>query len=308
MSPAVRLAIRLCLVGLVLGAVLALGLRERSAAPVPFDLSASPAPSAPPTRIVSLVPNVTEMIFAIGAGDRLVGVSSFDEYPPEVKRIARVGALLDPDLERIFALRPDLVVVYASQRDLEKQLRGAGIDTFSYRHGGVSDITAVMRELGKRLGIDARADAAATKIEADLDRIRARVGGRGRPRVLLVFGREKGALRGIYASGGYGFLHDLVAIGGGENVFADVKRESVQASTEMILARAPDVIVEIHGGEVLSPEAAAREARVWSALSSLPAVRNHRVYVLSGQDLVSPGPRIVQAAARIARAIHPERP
>jgi ABC-type Fe3+-hydroxamate transport system substrate-binding protein len=308
MSPAVRLALRLCLVGLVLGAVLALGLREPSATPVPFDLSASPAPSAPPTRIVSLVPNVTEMIFAIGAGDRLVGVSSFDEYPPEVKRIARVGALLDPDLERIFALRPDLVVVYASQRDLEKQLRGAGIDTFYYRHGGVRDITAVMRELGKRLGIDARADAAARKIEAGLDRIRARAGGRGRPRVLLVFGREKGALRGIYASGGYGFLHDLVEIGGGQDVFADIKRESVQASTEMILARAPDVIVEIHGGEVLSPEAAAREARVWSALSSLPAVRNHRVYVLSGQDLVSPGPRIVQAAERIARAIHPERP
>jgi iron complex transport system substrate-binding protein len=245
------------------------------------------------------------MLFAIGAGDRLVGVSSFDEYPPEVKTIARVGGLLDPDLERIFALRPDLAVVYGSQRDLAAQLQKAGIRTYSYRHGGVADITRVMRELGDLLGTRPQAEAAARKIESGLASVQARVRGIKRPRVLLVFGREKGALRGIYASGGVGFLHDLVEIGGGEDVFADIKRESVQASTEQILARAPDVIIEIHGSEVLPPEAAAREAAAWTVLSSVPAVQHHRVYVLSGQELVTPGPRIVTAADRIARAIHP---
>jgi iron complex transport system substrate-binding protein len=260
--------------------------------------------TAPARRIVSLAPNVTEMLFAIGAGDRVVGVSTFDEYPPEVKKIARVGGLLDPDLERIFALRPDLVIVYGSQRDLEAQLQKAGIRTYSYRHGGVADITRIMRELGHLLGTEPRAETAARKIETGLAAVRARVSGSKRPRVLLVFGREKGALRGIYASGGVGFLHDLVTIGGGEDVFADVKRESVQASTELILARAPDVIIEIHGSEVLSVDDAAREASAWSVLSSVPAVRQHRVYVLSGQELVTPGPRIVQAAEQIARAIH----
>ena len=261
------------------------------------------AETVPVRRIVSLVPNVTEMLFAIGAGDRLAGVSSFDEYPPEVKAIARVGGLLDPDLERIFALRPDLVVVYGSQRELAAQLQKAGIRTYAYRHGGVADITRVMRELGDLLGTRPQAEAAAGKIESGLASVRARVSGAKRPRVLLVFGREKGALRGIYASGGVGFLHDLVEIGGGEDVFADIKRESVQASTEQILARAPDVIIEIHGSEVLSPEAAAREAAAWTVLSSVPAVQHHRVSVLSGQELVTPGPRIVQAAEQIARVI-----
>lgn len=246
------------------------------------------------------------MLFAIGAGNRIVGVSTFDEYPPEVKKITRVGGLLDPDLERIFGLRPDLVIVYGSQRDLEIQLQKAGIQAYSYRHGGVADITRTMRDLGKELGTEAQAEAAATRIESGLAAIHARVNRLARPRVLLVFGREKGALRGIFASGGDGFLHDLVEIGGGEDVFADVKRESVQASTELILARAPDVIIEIHGSEVLSPDAAAREASAWSVLSSVPAVQQRRVYVLSGQELVTPGPRIVDAADRIAHAIHAE--
>jgi ABC-type Fe3+-hydroxamate transport system substrate-binding protein len=223
-----------------------------------------------------------------------------------VKSIARVGGLLDPDLERIFALRPDFAVVYGSQQDLEKQLQRAGIETFAYRHGGVADVTRLMRELGKRLGTEPEAEAAARTIESGLASIRKRVDGLKRPRVLLVFGREKGALRGIYASGGVGFLHDLVEIGGGDDAYADIRRESVQASTEQILARAPEVIIEIHGSEVLSAEAAGREAAAWSALSSVPAVQHHRVYVLSGQELVTPGPRIVQAADRIARVIHPE--
>jgi iron complex transport system substrate-binding protein len=306
MAPHREALSRRALAGLLAAAVLLLAAGLWRLAVRPGSHASAPlSPSARPTRIISLAPNVTEMIFAIGAGDRLVGVSSFDEYPPEVKRIARVGGLLDPDLERIFALQPDLAIVYASQRELLDKLEHAGIETFPYRHGGVADIMNVMRALGTRLGVEAQADQAASQIDSGLDRVRHRVAGRGRPRVLLVFGRERGTLRGIYASGGVGFLHDLVEIGGGTDVFADITRESVQASTEVILARAPDVIVEIHGADVLSAEAAAREAAAWSGLPGVPAVQHHRVYVLSGQELVTPGPRIVQAAERISRAIHP---
>ena len=265
-----------------------------------------PLASEPARRIISIVPAITEMLFAIGAGDRVVGVSSFDEYPPEVRKLPRVGGLLDPDLERIFALRPDLVIVYASQTELEKQLARAGIATFAYRHGGVAHIPRVMRELGERAATQAGAERAAREIEQGLADVRARFAGGTRPRVLLVFGRDRGTLRGIYASGGRGFLHDLIEIGGGTNVIADIDREAVQASTELVLARAPDVLLEIHGGATLTEEALARERGAWSALPGLPAVRNRRVHVLSGPELVIPGPRIVSAARRIASAIHPE--
>ena len=105
-----------------------------------------------PQRIISLVPAVTEMLFALGVGDRVVAVSSFDTYPPEVQKLQRVGALLDPDLERILSLRPDLVAVYGSQADLREQLGRAGVPMFIYAHAGLADVTTTIRSLGDRVG------------------------------------------------------------------------------------------------------------------------------------------------------------
>jgi iron complex transport system substrate-binding protein len=261
---------------------------------------------AAPSRIVSLVPSVTEILFAIGAGPQVVAVSSYDHEPPEVERLPRVGALLDPDLERVLALRPDMVVIYGSQQELAQKLQAAHIGTLSYRHGGVRDVLSTIEEVGRDTGHVDGAAKVAGEISRQLDAVRARVSGRERPRVLLLFGREPLSLRGIYASGGVGFLSDLVAIAGGENVFADVARESVQAGPELILARMPDVIVELRA-DPMRPSDIARETAAWSALPAVPAVRNRRVVFLTGTEMVVPGPRIGRAAERLAAAIHPER-
>jgi iron complex transport system substrate-binding protein len=118
-----------------------------------------------PKRIISLIPAVTEMLFAIGAGPQVVGVSSFDDYPAEVRNLERVGALLDPDLEKILALKPDLVVVYATQTDLRRQLERARVGTYSYQHAGLADITTTIRDLGARTGLTEEAGGVATGIE-----------------------------------------------------------------------------------------------------------------------------------------------
>jgi len=263
--------------------------------------------AAPPRRIISLVPNVTEMIYAIGAGDRVVAVSSYDTYPPEVRALPKVGALIDPNVERILSLKPDLVVVYGSQDDLKGQLARAGIETFSYRHGGLDAVTETLRDLGAKLGAQAGADAVAARIRGGLDEVRRRVGGRPRPRTLLVFGRERLALRGIYAGGGGGFLHDMLTAAGGDNVFADVKTESVQASTEQIISRRPDVILEIRAvNEAFPTGDRAGERRVWSALAAVPAVKNDRVIFLFDDRIVVPGPRVAEGTRAIAEALHPD--
>ena len=106
----------------------------------------------------------------------------------------------------------------------------------------------------------------------------------------------------MYASGGIGFLHDLVELAGGEDVFSDIKRESVQATAELVLARRPDVILEIRADPV-EPAVATQEVAAWNSLASVPAVRNHRVAFLTGSELVTPGPRIASAADRIFAAI-----
>jgi iron complex transport system substrate-binding protein len=254
---------------------------------------------APPRRIVSLIPSVTETLFAIGAGPRIVGVSNFDRYPPEVAAKTRVGGLIDPDIERILSLKPDLVVVYGTQTDLRAQMDRAGIPMFLYEHAGLADVTATIRDVGRRIGRGQAAAALATALETDIADVRRHVADRPRPRTLLVFGRDSETLRGIYASGGLGFLHDMLEAAGGANVFADVGRQSVQATSEVVLTRAPEAIIEVGSTGKPNPHA-------WEALPSIPAVRTHRVYLLLGDDMVNPGPRVAQAIRRMAQALHPE--
>ncbi|OFW43289.1 MAG: hypothetical protein A3J29_20520 [Acidobacteria bacterium RIFCSPLOWO2_12_FULL_67_14b] len=258
-----------------------------------------------PQRIISLVPALTEMLFAIGAGPQVVAVSSFDEYPPEATKLPRVGALLDPDTERIISLTPDLVVTYGSQVDLQAQMKRAAITTFDYRHGGLAHIMTTMRELGARTGHVAEAETAATGIEVRIAAVRARVAGKPRPRVLLVFGREPRSLRNIYVSAGRGFLHDMLEAAGGQDVFADADRESIQATTEHILARAPDVILELRSENIPDESALREELGPWGRLASVPAVRNKRVILLTGQAVTVPGPRVADGIERMAKALHP---
>jgi iron complex transport system substrate-binding protein len=263
--------------------------------------------AAPPRRIVSLIPAVTEMLFAIGEGERLVGVTSYDHFPPEVSRITRVGGLLDPDVERILALRPDLVVVYNTQVELKQRLDRAGIGYYSYEHRALPDITAPPREIGARIGSAGRANADAADIERAIVTIRSNLSGAPHPRTMLVFERDPLSLRNIYASGGYGFLHDMLEAAGGQNVFADVKQQSVEVSTEIALARQPDVIIELWYGDSVKALDLQRQQQAWAALGSVPAVRNHRVYELAGDEFVVPGPRVVDATRRLARTLHPEK-
>ena len=261
---------------------------------------------AAPRRIVSLVPAMTEMLFAMGAGPQVVAVSSYDDFPPEVKALPKVGALLDPDTERILALRPDLVIVYGSQSELQTQMERAGLRTFSYRHGGIATTLNTIRELGTATSHRQEAGDLASSLQTRLEDIRARLKDRPRPRTLLVFERQPGTLREIYASGGVGFLHEMLDIAGGTNVFADVSRESVQPSLEIVLARAPDVILEVRATGLIDTGAAAAERNAWSPLSSVPAVKNGRVHLLAGDYLVVPGPRLAMATEAFARALHPE--
>ncbi len=156
-----------------------------------------------PLRIVSIVPSVTEMLFAMGAGPRVVGVSSFDQFPLEVLTRTRVGGLIDPDIERIISLRPDLLVVYGTQNDLRMQMQRAGIPIFPYEHSGLADITQTIRQRWRESRQSARGARRWPRASSPTSqRSEQLVAGRPRPRTLLVFGRDADTLRGIYASGG----------------------------------------------------------------------------------------------------------
>ena len=259
-----------------------------------------------PTRIVSVVPAVTEILFAIGAGPQVVGASSFARYPSEVNKLPRVGALLDPDVERVLSLEPDLVILYESQTDTMSQISRAGIEVFPYRHGGIQDVVDMLRELGRRTGHVVQGNNVAATIQSTVANIAARLANRKRPRVLLVIGRDPDTIRNIYASGGIGFLNDMIVAAGGQNIFADVPREAVQPTSETILASEPDVIVEIRAEGMFTSDETTYQRDVWQALPAIPAVQKERVYFLNGNELIVPGPRLASGMERLARLLHPD--
>jgi iron complex transport system substrate-binding protein len=280
--------------------------RRQTLAAIGFGMAIVAALEAadPPQRVISLVPAVTEMIFAMGAGSRLVGVSSYDRFPGEAARLPRVGGLLDPNIERILILQPDLVILYGTQVELKERLERVGISYYPYEHRTLADITATVRMVGARIGEAGRAGHLASDIEKAIDTIRIRVAPLPHPRTALVFGREASSLRNLQASGGYGFLHDALEAAGGLDAFADVKQQMVEATTEMILSRQPDVIIELRAGDK-RPADIARELEPWHALPAIPAVRSQRVYMLVGDEFLVPGPRVVDAIRQLARTLHP---
>jgi iron complex transport system substrate-binding protein len=277
-----------------------------TAALMPVPKTAIAQRASRPERIVSLIPAVTEMIYAMGDGARIAAVSNYDHFPADVARLPRVGGLLDPSVERILAIKPDLVIVYATQKELIERLDRAGIPYFNYQHRALSDIMGTIRAIGTRIGSAAQAESVASSMDRSLADIRAKAASLPRPATLLVFERDPASLRNVFASGGYGFLHDMLEIAGGRNVFADVKKQAVQASTEMLIASTPDVIIELLYGDSLKNADIPKELRAWDALASVPAVRTHRVLALTGDEFVVPGPRVVDATRKLARALHPD--
>ena len=264
-------------------------------------------PTKTPQRIVSLVPAVTEMLVAIGAGQKLVGIGSFGKLPPSLDNVPRVGGLLNPDTERILKLRADLVILYATQTDLREQLVHATVPVFDYSHTGLSDITDTLRTIGQRTGHLQESKLLARKIESELESVHNRVRGRNRPRTLLVFDRQPLSLRSMYASGGVGFLHDMLVVAGGDNVLGNIERQAVQLTTELILSTAPEVIIELrYGRDKIDADQLKHELNSWQPLASIGAVKSGQLHLLKSEDVVIPGPKAAIGTEKLARILHPD--
>lgn len=260
----------------------------------------------PVRTVVSISPAVTEMIFALGQGTRLVGVSEFCNYPPEAKRIPRCGGFIDPNLEVLSQLRPDLVVVQGLNEKTRDWCRKSGCRSLVLKLDRLEDVYHAIRALGESLDCSEAADRLVGSIKKDLDSLSAKVRGRRRVPVFLCLGREEGKLEGLLTTGKGTFLEDLVEICGGANVFSDAGTAYPQPSLESLVKRAPEVIVEL--GNERSSESAppAKVLREWQALPSLPAVKNRRVVIVSDDYALIPGPRVTKLARRIAETLHPE--
>lgn len=258
-----------------------------------------PAATGGGPRIVSLAPSVTEILFALGAGSRLVGVCGHCNWPAEVERLPRVGGYLSPSVEAVLAVRPGLVIVVPSpgNREAVRAIERAGIPVLVVGDRTLANLRAAVRAIAAAIDQPARGEALVAKIDADLDAVRRRVASLPPQRVLLVVGH-----RPLIVAGGGTLQDELVRVAGGTNVAADVGQAFPQIATEIVVARAPDVILDA----AMGTEEGGRD--LFAPLTSVPAVANGRVLAVAPDALFRAGPRVGEAAAALATAIHPGAP
>jgi iron complex transport system substrate-binding protein len=254
---------------------------------------------APPARIVSLVPSVTEVLYALDAAEALVGVTDYCDFPPEARRKPRVGGMVAPSLEAVVALRPDLVIATTegTREDTVTQLTRLEVPVYLVAVHRVADVTGLIARMGGLTGRQAAAESLVARLEARIESVKKAVLTRGRPRVLYVLWPEP-----LIVPGRNTIVTELIQLAGGQSLTADDADAWPRYSLEAAVAKRPEVILLANHGAGTGAIAADK----WRRLTELPAVKTGRLRSVDGDLMHRYGPRVVDGLEQLARAIHPE--
>jgi iron complex transport system substrate-binding protein len=265
------------------------------------DAGASEVPATNPARIVSLVPAITETLFALGIGPRVVGVSTYCDFPPETKTLPKVGSFTEPVAETIVALRPDLVLTSPSpgNESAVRAIERTGVRVAVVQsEGNLREARAAIVEVGRAVGAGAEAQVLVARIESRLEAVRANAASFGRPSAVIVVGREP-----LVVAGPGSYLGELLHLAGGRNIADSLGGRWPRVGMEFLAASRVEVIIDL---SVSMGDAPADEdaAKAWSSMASLPAVASGRVVRDRDALMLRPGPRLADAAEEIFRALH----
>ena len=275
--------------------LLGMALRAQAGIAVTDDTGAVVTLPAPAQRVISLAPHVTELLYAAGGGSKMVGAVSYSDYPPEAQQLPRVGDNKSLDLERIVALKPDLIVVWRhgnAQRQLDR-LRDLHIPLFFSEPHRLDDIAVSLIKLGQLLGTASTADAAAAAYRRDLAALRAQYA--KRPTVSVFYQVWEQPLMTL---NGDHMVSDVIELCGGRNVFARLQPLVPTVSTEAVLAANPEAIVTAAPGAT-KPDTALPQLGAWRAWPRLAAVANNNLFAIDGDLINRPAPRIALGAKQL---------
>jgi iron complex transport system substrate-binding protein len=258
-----------------------------------------------PHRIVSLAPSLTETLLALDLGDRVVGVT---RYCPPIAGAVEVGGYVDPNIEAIVALDPDLVLLMQSHGILEDRFAELGLTTFRVDQHDIAGVIDSVEAIAARCGVVERGQQLARELRDALDRVTTAVGDCRRPRTLVVVGRQIGSGRigDLWAAAPGTFFDDVVALAGGDNVITSSAIRYPELSREGLLTLDPEVILDVVADGGARGVDRATAAADWLELAELRAVRDGRVHVLAEDYVSIPGPRIVDTVRTVARRLHPD--
>lgn len=265
------------------------------------DASASSAPQ----RIISLSPSTTEVLYGVGAFERVVAVSDYDKFPPEVSKLPKIGGWSNTNLEQVATLKPDLVIMTSSQAPLIKdKLDALGVRTVTVPSFTVADALAGIEQIGAVTGREEAARRLVAETQAKLDDVRARTRELPRLRVLCIVDRVPGTLRGLYTATRGSFFAELIEIAGGESIAPPASNGFGQISKEAVVSLNPDIIFDmLQSGE---GKLAEDTQEVWRELGSVRAVREGRVYRLNDESMLHPSQFVGDTARKFAALIHPQ--
>lgn len=269
----------------------------------PASVSRATGEKSHPARIVSLVPAITETLFAIGAGPRVVGVSSYCDHPGAAAALPKVGTFTEPVAEVIVALGPDLVLTSPSpgNETSVRAIERTGVRVAVVQgEGGLREARAAMLEVARQVGESPAGEALVAGIDARLEAVRRASAPLERVKAAVVVGREP-----LVLAGPASYLGELLQLAGGLNIADEIGGRWPRVGMEFLVQEAPEVLVDLSASMGETPADAGNPVSNWSALKSLPAVSNGRVVADRASVMLRPGPRLAEAAEALFAALHP---
>ncbi|MDO8578914.1 MAG: cobalamin-binding protein [Dehalococcoidales bacterium] len=257
--------------------------------------------TAVPQRIVSHVPSITETLFALGLGDRVVGRSDFDDYPPEVSNITSVGNYFNPSIEKIASLNPDLVLTDGHSDNI-KQLDSLNITYMVIDPKTIDDVYKDIDLIGKVAGVENKAASLVAGMKNTANGVQNRA--QNAPKIKVIYLLDATDLNNPWTAGPGSFVDAMIGMAGGENIAGGTSGAYGQMSIEQIIAADPDIIIlpGQHGTAFTAPEV----LKAHPAWQKTSAVKNNRIFIANADLIDRSGPRIVQGLEEIAKTIHPE--
>jgi iron complex transport system substrate-binding protein len=249
-----------------------------------------------PHRVISMSPNLTEIIYDIGAQDQLIGVTDFCKYPFEAKLKEKVGGFYNPNMEKIVSLKPDIVLLLPFHSDTITTLKKLNIPIFIQDDSTMKDVFESYDRLGKLLGREKQAEKAKIRLQGEIGKFREEAGKREKVSILFIVGHDAGSLRQMYAAGPHSFVNEIIALCGGRNVMEGAGTVYPLVSKEKLIQENPDVIVDSMPADQSTHGMVETAQKEWKKLISLKAVQENHVYYLTKDEDLIPGPTVLGLA------------
>jgi iron complex transport system substrate-binding protein len=254
-----------------------------------------------PQRIVSLAPNLTEILFALGLDDKIVGVTLDSDYPPAAQKKAKVGTFWQPDTEAVIAAKPDLVVTLQieQQKRVADSLNRLGYRVLALKIENIEEFFTAIQKIGTATGCKQRADKLIENISGQLNYLKSKYSPTSKPKVLWVIQTEP-----LRVAGRNTFINEFIELLGGENAIGPTIQRYPPIGTEELLACNVEVIIQSAMGKTEISRQQQQAEVFWSKWASLPAVKDNRIYVVNSDTVLRLGPRLPQGIEIVGRCLH----